>query len=33
MPQRRMDTRKTIIQAVVVILVLLLVVSVFASAI
>jgi hypothetical protein len=33
MPQRRMDTRKVIIQAVVLVLVLLLVLSVFASAI
>jgi hypothetical protein len=30
-PQRRMDTRKTIIQAVVLLLILLLVLSIFAS--
>jgi hypothetical protein len=32
MPQRRLDTRKTIIQAVVLLLILLLVLSVFAAA-
>lgn len=33
MPQRRMDTRKVVIQAVVLLLVLLLVLSVFAAAV